>query len=99
MKKPRFVIIFIFILTLLAILINVPKANFLGREFSHIKINTKIYKNDLEPKLGLDLAGGVQLTLSADMSGVELGDQPSALESAKNIVEQRINSLGVAEAT
>lgn len=99
MKKPRAVIIFIFLLTLLAILINVPKANFLGREFSHIKINTKIYKNNLEPKLGLDLAGGVQLTLSADMSGVELGDQPSALESAKNIVEQRINSLGVAEAT
>ncbi len=99
MKKPRAIIIFIFVLTLLAILINVPKANFLGREFSHIKINTKFYKNDLEPKLGLDLAGGVQLTMSADMTGVDLGDQPSALESAKNIVEQRINSLGVAEAT
>ncbi len=99
MKKPRVVIIFIFLLTLLAILINVPKTNFLGREFSHIKINTKIYKNDLEPKLGLDLAGGVQLTMSADMTGIDTGDQASALESVKNKVEQRINTLGVAEAT
>lgn len=99
MKKPRFIIVFIFALTLFAIALNIPNVKIFGKNISHLKINTGIYKNDLEPKLGLDLAGGVQLTMSADMTGIDPADQSSAIESAKNIVEQRINSLGVAEAT
>lgn len=99
MKKPRLTVLFIFALTLFAVWANIPKVNFLGRDLSHPKLNTPFLKSNLEPKLGLDLAGGVQLTMSADMTGVELQDQEAALESAKNIIEQRINSLGVAEAT
>src|SRR3989344_1331807 len=96
-KKPRFVLFLILILTIAAIYLDLPKIKFKGVDFSHPKINTKILKRDLEPKLGLDLAGGVQLTMSADMANIEPQDRDTALASAKDIVENRINSLGVAE--
>jgi preprotein translocase subunit SecD len=97
-KKPRIALLFIIVLTLLAAYINLPKIHIFGRDLQHPKIATSFIKRDLEPKLGLDLAGGVQLTMSADMTGIEPKDQGAALESAKNIIENRINSLGVAEA-
>jgi preprotein translocase subunit SecD len=53
------------------------------------------------PKLGLDLRGGAQLTLLAKPNpkqGInEITDR--LLEAAKFVVEQRINGLGVSEAT
>ncbi|MCR4324507.1 MAG: protein translocase subunit SecD [Candidatus Curtissbacteria bacterium] len=96
-KRPRFTLLFIILITLAAIFINLPLINIKGREISHPQINTSIFKRDLEPKLGLDLAGGVQLTMSADMTNVPQEDRDNALESAKDIVENRINALGVAE--
>ena len=51
----------------------------------------------LELKLGLDLQGGTQVMLEADIpEGREL--QAGAMDTAKNIVERRVNSLGVSEA-
>jgi preprotein translocase subunit SecD len=85
------------VITSLAILIDLPKFTIKNREFSHISINTNFFNRDLEPKLGLDLAGGVQLTLSSDMSQVPENDRDNALESAKDIIENRINLLGVSE--
>ncbi len=97
-KKPRLALLFIVVVTIAAIFINLPKLKIAGHEIHHPDL-TKYGFGNLEPKLGLDLAGGVQLTMSADMSTIEAKDQDNALESAKNIVEERINSLGVAEAT
>src|SRR4030042_5665076 len=97
LKKPRFILLLIVILTLSALYVDLPKVNIGGRDFSHPKINTSFIERDLEPKLGLDLAGGVQLTMSADMTNIEGQDRDTALSSAKDIVENRINSLGVAE--
>ncbi|MDQ3645333.1 MAG: protein translocase subunit SecD [Actinomycetota bacterium] len=45
------------------------------------------------PRLGLDLKGGISVTLSALNETVE----PGVLEETKNIIERRVNSLGVAE--
>lgn len=51
----------------------------------------------LELKLGLDLQGGTQVMLEADLpEGRDL--QQGAMETAKLIVERRVNSLGVSEA-
>ena len=53
------------------------------------------------PKLGLDLRGGAQLTLQAKINP-EQGIKeitPRIMETAKFVVEQRINGLGVSEAT
>ncbi len=96
-KKPRFLLVIIILLTLGAIYLDIPKLTLFGKTVTHPQIKLGGYFNNLEPKLGLDLAGGVQLTMSADMTGIDPADQPTAIESAKNIVENRINSLGVAE--
>ncbi|MGW2621603.1 protein translocase subunit SecD [Micromonospora taraxaci] len=55
-------------------------------------------KDRLEPKLGLDLIGGTRVTLEATNS-VD-GKPPTAenLEEARQIIESRVNGLGVAEA-
>ncbi|HEV7823836.1 MAG TPA: protein translocase subunit SecD [Mycobacteriales bacterium] len=51
----------------------------------------------LAPRLGLDLIGGTTVTLSALTPS---GNPPSAasLETARGIIENRVNGLGVAEA-
>lgn len=56
------------------------------------------FKDRLEPKLGLDLIGGTRMTLQATNS-VD-GKPPTAqnLEEARQIIENRVNGLGVAEA-
>ena len=48
-------------------------------------------------KLGLDLEGGTQVMLEADVAeGQALA--PGAIDTAKRIVENRVNGLGVSEA-
>ncbi|MDX2255605.1 MAG: protein translocase subunit SecD [Pseudanabaenaceae cyanobacterium bins.39] len=53
------------------------------------------------PKLGLDLRGGAQLTLQAKTNPEQGINEitPRLMETARYVVEQRINGLGVAEAT
>ncbi|HEY0698682.1 MAG TPA: protein translocase subunit SecD, partial [Micromonospora sp.] len=55
------------------------------------------WKDRLEPKLGLDLIGGTRVTLQA--STID-GNPPSpeSMEQARQIIEERVNGLGVAEA-
>jgi len=47
--------------------------------------------------LGLDLSGGTHLVLEADMTGVTPQDRNTALESARQVIERRVNFLGVGE--
>ncbi|WP_431912445.1 protein translocase subunit SecD [Micromonospora carbonacea] len=56
------------------------------------------FKDRLEPRLGLDLVGGTRLTLEATNSLD--GRPPTAenLEEARQIIENRVNAYGVAEA-
>jgi preprotein translocase subunit SecD len=55
------------------------------------------YKREFRTQLGLDLSGGTQVTLEADMANTPEQDRVSALESAKNVIERRVNFLGVSE--
>lgn len=51
----------------------------------------------LEPRLGMDLVGGTRVTMQAvTETGEELSDD--ALERAREIIESRVNALGVEEA-
>jgi protein-export membrane protein SecD len=47
-------------------------------------------------KLGLDLAGGTELTYKADTSNIT-GDKQGALNSLRDVIERRVNLFGVAE--
>src|SRR5438270_9018423 len=48
-------------------------------------------------KLGLDLQGGSQLTLQADMSNIPADQRDNALKGVLNVIERRVNAYGVAE--
>jgi preprotein translocase subunit SecD len=54
------------------------------------------WKQRLEPKLGLDLVGGTQATYIASQQGGQ--PTPEAMERAREIIENRVNALGVSEA-
>ena len=47
--------------------------------------------------LGLDLQGGTQLIYEADMSRIDEADREGAMESARDIIERRVNTFGVSE--
>jgi preprotein translocase subunit SecD len=53
--------------------------------------------SDRTPQLGLDLRGGTTVTLTARTPDGQAPD-PEDLELARQIIEQRVNGLGVAEA-
>lgn len=48
-------------------------------------------------KPGLDLAGGTELTLRADMDKITPADRKDALESLKGVIQRRVDLYGVAE--
>lgn len=48
-------------------------------------------------RLGLDLQGGIHIVYRADLSMIESGGEKEALEGAKEILENRVNPLGVTE--
>ncbi len=50
-----------------------------------------------EFKEGLDIQGGVRVVLEADLSKVSDLDKDSAIESARQVIERRVNFLGVSE--
>ena len=58
--------------------------------------NSTLYQRNVEPRLGLDLQGGLQVLLEADLpEGSDVGSE--SMETARTIVENRTNALGVSE--
>ena len=55
------------------------------------------FKDRLEPKLGLDLVGGTQATYIASVRGGQVPSKES-MERAREIIDERVNALGVSEA-
>lgn len=81
-------LIFIFVILIVAIWIILP--NNPGKEYLNIQ-------RSFDTRFGLDLVGGVQALLEADLPS----DTPVTAESmqtARTIVENRVNGLGVNEA-
>ena len=78
-----------------------------GREIKYDRIiggydlyalNGKIQR-DLSIRKGLDIAGGVSVLMDADMSNVSEADRSDALNSLKDVIERRVNLLGISEAS
>jgi preprotein translocase subunit SecD len=57
------------------------------------------YYKELKVHEGLDLQGGTHLVYELDTTGLKQEDINSALQSVSDIMDRRVNSLGVAEAT
>ncbi|MEU7868516.1 protein translocase subunit SecD [Dactylosporangium sp. NPDC049140] len=56
------------------------------------------WRDRLEPKLGLDLIGGTTVTLQAQNLEGNKPPTQDQMETARRIIDQRVNGLGVAEA-
>jgi preprotein translocase subunit SecD len=109
MGKNRLAILFIFAITAVALVIDWPRLP-IKFNVGPFKVDTILagprldtellgipLKRDLDLKLGLDLQGGTDLTLKADMTGIAEKDRDDALNSAKEVLERRVNLYGVLE--
>jgi preprotein translocase subunit SecD len=54
-------------------------------------------KRDFTTKLGLDLKGGSNLVFEADTAKIKKEDLTDALNSARDVIERRVNFFGVTE--
>jgi preprotein translocase subunit SecD len=95
-------VIIIFLVTLLALYICLPKEiNLFGKKIKRVdprfSIGKLVINRNLDLILGLDLAGGSHLVFDADTSQISNADKKDALESARNIISERVNLFGVSE--
>lgn len=59
--------------------------------------NVPFFKKQFDLRLGLDLRGGASLVYQADVSAIPNADQAQALDSARDVIERRVNAYGVSE--
>lgn len=108
MKNRKVILGLIIGLSLIALLIDLPKVPVvIHNKFINIDTSVggyifsfdggKSVINLSEIKSGLDIQGGVRVTLRADMSKIASADRDSALESAKEVIARRVDLLGVSE--
>lgn len=104
MKNPRFLLWIIILLTVFAVFVNLPSSfNLSVKPFKTVSFDkaailskAKITKK-LDFRKGLDLEGGTSITLKAEMKNIPSTQRKDALESAKSVIERRVNLFGVAE--
>ncbi|EKD57846.1 MAG: Protein-export membrane protein SecD [uncultured bacterium] len=103
-------ILLILALTMLALLIDLPKELNVNFDLGPVKIDQKVkrldlginlgrfsFRRSLDLVLGLDLAGGSHLVFEADSSGLDQEKRKLALDGLKSVVERRVNLFGVSE--
>ena len=59
----------------------------------------KRYQKEFTLKQGLDIQGGMQVVLQADMSSIPPEDRQTAIESAREVILRRVDLYGIAEPT
>lgn len=109
-KSPRLALLLIFLLTVVSLLINLAepvKVNFsVPNPFGQPLIVNYNYPGlpfmnilgrDFSFRRGLDLQGGTSITLKANMEDIASSQRDQALGSVKEVIEKRINFLGVSE--
>ncbi len=103
MKKPRSLFWLIIVLTIVAVFINLPVVSNVKIAGKTINFDPNIIfkKLNINKQLtfreGLDLSGGTSLVLQADMKDIVSSQRPAALDSAKTVIENRVNLFGVSE--
>ena len=97
-SKPQKISFSIFVLTLISLYIVLPAklGNFLIPRLN-FKIGNLDFSKEIELKQGLDIKGGLQVVLNADMKDIAGSDRTSALESLKEVIGRRVDLFGVSE--
>ena len=96
MRNNTITLVLIFLLVLVALYIVLPVDHPAWLERSR-SADPNVQREFLDLRLGLDLRGGTQVLLEADLPEGQAIPE-GAIEAAKTIVENRVNGLGVAEA-
>lgn len=91
MKRRKWGLITVIVVTLLALAIAIPRED--------MWLSKLGVKEPLKVRLGLDLQGGAQLVYQADLSKVPAGDRTQAMDSLVKVVGQRVNPGGTSEVT
>ncbi len=99
---PHKKLILIFLITLLAGYISLPKEfTILGKKFVRQDIDISFggftLQKKFDLKLGLDLAGGSHLVFEADLSKIPQERKKEVMEGLKNVIERRVNLYGISE--
>lgn len=113
MSRAGISFLFILLLTALSLLINLSesyrfairdpfnKQNIITINIPGISPNLYLgplgINANFSLRQGLDLQGGTSITLRADMNEIPESQREDALDSAKEVIERRINFLGVSE--
>jgi preprotein translocase subunit SecD len=89
----------VFFLTLAAGYVALPNQffNYEKPAIDFYFLGRHIYK-DYQLRQGLDIQGGMQVTLEAQMGDIEEADRATALESAREIIARRVDLYGISEA-
>jgi preprotein translocase subunit SecD len=88
--KRYFLPLFILLVAFGAFWVDRPNVKPLEIEALNIERDLKIHQ-------GLDLKGGVHLVYEGDFSKIEAKDQEKAHQGVVNVIDKRINALGVTE--
>jgi len=104
MRHSRGTLYFIIAITLFCLYLNLPQdikiGNFkLPKPSLNFQIGKTQVKRDLSFKKGLDLQGGMQVTLLANMDQIDKSSRQTALDSVKSVISRRVDLYGVSEAS
>jgi len=97
-SKPQKISLGITVLTLMSFYIILPAklGNFVVPRLKY-KIGKLDFSREIELKQGLDIKGGLQVTLNVDMKDIASSDRSSALDSLKEVIGRRVDLFGVSE--
>ncbi|MCF6277635.1 MAG: protein translocase subunit SecD [Anaerolineales bacterium] len=91
-KRQNTRLVVIAVLLALALWIDLSDTITISNPFT----GESLYQRDVSPRLGLDLRGGLQVLLEADLPATTPVDAES-MDVARSIIESRTNALGVSE--
>ncbi len=103
-RRTSIFFVLILLLTLFCVCVNLSQPydvsiGSIHKKFEGISLNIGPlrFKPSFPFRMGLDLEGGTSITLKADMKDVAEVDREKALDSAKAVIERRINPKGTLE--
>ncbi|MEK9147417.1 MAG: protein translocase subunit SecD [Patescibacteria group bacterium] len=96
-QNSFWLVIVILVVAVMAGNIVYPNAWNKVADFVNNKYDFSLRKIDSQFHLGLDIEGGTHLVYKADTSKIQGISSKEALESARDVIERRVNLFGVAE--
>jgi len=93
MNRQQKILLGIIAIVLVSLYLDLPKTSL------DFHLLGQYFRRDLKIKQGLDLQGGLQVVLQAEMKDIAEDRRDTALEAARNVIERRVNFFGVTEPT